>query len=131
MNPSADKLFGTVTNAWMPWLGKKLYPEENRGENTLTKSAVVPSKLLWPLYSTSDSPLGRTGFDFTTYVEAGELDPSVEVLVIDYSSVSSNPRLLIRQIATSSCRSCRARTSARCWSGSPAARSRSPRCTSR
>ncbi|MDQ6745974.1 MAG: hypothetical protein M3Z27_08200 [Actinomycetota bacterium] len=98
MNPSADKLFGALTNSWMPWLGKKFYPEENRGENTLTKSAVVPSKLLWPLYSTSDSPLGRTAFDFTTNVEAGELDPSVDVLVIDYGSVSSNPRLLIRQI---------------------------------
>ncbi len=98
MNPAADKLLRTVTNSWMPWLGKKFYPEENRGENTLTKSAALPSKLLWPRYSTSDAPLGRTAFDFTTYVEAGELDPSVNVLVIDYSTVSSNPRLLIRQI---------------------------------
>jgi hypothetical protein len=31
-------------------------------------------------------------------VEAGKLDPSVQVLVIDYESVPSNPRLLIRQI---------------------------------
>jgi hypothetical protein len=31
-------------------------------------------------------------------VEAGKLDPSVDVLVIDYESVRSNPRLLIRQI---------------------------------
>jgi hypothetical protein len=82
----------------MPWLGKKFYPEEKRGENTLTDSARWPSKLLWPLYSTGDSPLGRTAFDFTTYVEAGKLDPSVDVLVIDYASVRTNPRLLIRQI---------------------------------
>jgi hypothetical protein len=98
MHPVADKVIGSVTNAWMPWLGKKFYPQENRGENTLTRSARWPAKILWPLYSTGTSPLGRTAFDFTTYVEAGKLDPSVNVLVIDYASVSSNPRLLIRQI---------------------------------
>jgi hypothetical protein len=98
MHPLADKVVGTITNAWMPWLGKKFYPRESRGENTLTKSARLPAKLLWPLYSTGDSPLGHTAFDFTTYVEGGKLDPSVQVLVIDYESVSTNPRLLIRQI---------------------------------
>lgn len=98
MHPLADKVVGALTNAWMPWLGKKFYPEEKRGENTLTMSARWPAKVLWPLYSTSDSPLGRTAFDFKTYIEAGSLDPSVDVLVIDYESVTSNPRLLIRQI---------------------------------
>jgi hypothetical protein len=98
MHPLADKLVGSITNAWMPWLGKKFYPEEKRGENTLTKSAQLPAKLLWPLYSTGESPHGRTAFDFTSYVEAGKLDPSVDVLVIDYASVPANPRLLIRQI---------------------------------
>ena len=98
MQPLADKVIGSITNAWMPWLGKKFYPDEKRGENTLTNSARLPAKLLWPLYKTSHSPLGRTAFDFTTYVEAGKLDPSVDVLVIDYESVRSNPRLLIRQI---------------------------------
>lgn len=98
MNPIVDKAIGSITNAWMPWLGKKFFPEHKRGVNTLTRSARWPAKLLWPLYSTGDSPLGREAFDFTTYVEAGKLDPSVDVLVIDYGSVSSNPRLLIRQI---------------------------------
>jgi len=98
MHPLADKLIGSITNAWMPWVGKKFYSSEKRGENTLAGSARWPAKLLWPLYSTGDSPLGRTAFDFTTYVEAGRLDPSVDVLVIDYESVTTNPRLLIRQI---------------------------------
>jgi hypothetical protein len=98
MNPVVDKLIGSVTNAWMPWLGKKFFSDRQRGVNTLTNSARWPSKLLWPLYSTGDSPLGRSAFDFTTYVEAGRLDSSVDVLVIDYGSVTSNPRLLIRQI---------------------------------
>lgn len=98
MHPVADRLIGAATNAWMPWLGKKFYPQEKRGENTLSRSARWPAKLLWPLYSTNESQLGRTAFEFTTYVEAGELDPSVDVLVIDYASVGENPRLLIRQI---------------------------------
>jgi len=98
MHPVSDKVIGSVTNAWMPWLGKKFFSVEKRGINTLTNSARWPAKLLWPLYSTGDSPLGRAAFDFVTYVEAGKLDPSVDVLVIDYESVSTNPRLLIRQI---------------------------------
>jgi len=98
MHPLADKLVGTVTNAWMPWVGKKFDSERGRGANTLTRSARWPAKLLWPLYGTRPDPLGRGAFDFTTYVEPGRLDPSVDVLVIDYESVPSNPRLLIRQI---------------------------------
>ena len=98
MNPVLDKVLGSVTNAWMPWLGKKFFPEESRGVNTLTRSARLPSKLLWPVYTMGDTALGHSAFDFTTYVEAGKLDPTVEVLVIDYASVSANPKLLIRQI---------------------------------
>ncbi len=98
MQPLADKLIGTITNAWMPWLGKKFDPERQRGINTLTNSARWPSKLLWPLYRTEPSPLGRSAFEFETYVEPGRLDPSVDVLVIDYARVKQNPALLIRQI---------------------------------
>jgi hypothetical protein len=98
MHPIADKLVGRITGAWMPWLGKKFDPEQRTGINTLTNSARWPAKILWPFYSTREASLGRSAFDFNTYVEAGRLDPSVDVLVIDYGSVKSNPRLLIRQI---------------------------------
>ena len=50
------------------------------------------------VFERETDPLGRAAFDFTTYVEPGKLDPSVEVLVIDYGSVPANPALLIRQI---------------------------------
>jgi hypothetical protein len=98
MHPLADKVIGSITDAWMPWLGKKFDPEQRKGINTLTDSARWPAKILWPLYSTQDAPLGRSAFDFKTYVEAGRLDPSVDVLVIDYAPVEKNPNLLIRQI---------------------------------
>jgi hypothetical protein len=98
LHPLADRVLGTITGSWMPWLGKAFTPETETGVNTLTKSARLPSKLLWPLYSMRDSPLGHSAFDFKTYVEAGKLDPSVDVLVIDYESVPENPALLIRAI---------------------------------
>jgi hypothetical protein len=98
LNPLVDKVIGTLTDNWMPWVGKKFDPEHGEGINTLTGSARWPAKVLWPLYSTKDAPLGREAFDFKTYVEPGKLDPSVEVLVIDYEHVKSNPTLLIRQI---------------------------------
>jgi hypothetical protein len=98
MHPLADKAIGAITNSWMPWLGKKFDPEQKVGINTLTNSARWPAKILWPLYSTQEAPLGRSAFDFNTYVEAGRLDPSVDVLVIDYQPVEKNPNLLIRQI---------------------------------
>lgn len=98
MHPLADRLIGTLTDSWMPWLGKKFDRERRRGINTLTDSARWPAKLLWPSYSTDPSELGRSAFGFETYVEAGRLDPSVDVLVIDYAKVESNPALLIRQI---------------------------------
>jgi hypothetical protein len=98
MHPLADRLVGSITDAWMPWLGKKFDPERHTGLNTLTGSARWPAKLLWPFYATRGAELGRSAFDFNTYVEAGRLDPSVDVLVIDYESVESNPRLLIRSI---------------------------------
>ena len=98
MHPLADRLIGAITDAWMPWLGKKFDPERHRGINTLTNSARWAAKLLWPLYSTRDAVEGRSAFDFNTYIEAGKLDPDLDVLVIDYESVPSNPNLLIRQI---------------------------------
>lgn len=98
MHPLADRLIGSITDAWMPWLGKKFDPEKHSGLNTLRNSARWPAKLLWPLYSTRGAELGRSAFDFNTYVEAGRLDPSIDVLVIDYESVESNPRFLIRSI---------------------------------
>ena len=93
LHPLLDKAIAALTEAWMPWLGKRFEPEQRRGANTLTASARWPIKLLWPLYETEPSPAGRTAFEFTTYVEAGRLDPSVDVLVIDYGSVRGNPQI--------------------------------------
>jgi hypothetical protein len=41
---------------------------------------------------------GKAAFDFLTRIERGMVEPAVDVLVIDYEPVSSNPKMLIRQI---------------------------------
>jgi hypothetical protein len=97
-NPVLDKAAKLLTSMWMPWEGKSFNSESQVGENRMTEESVVPSKLIWPLYSMKHTDEGHRAFDFETYVEAGKDDPDREVLVIDYANVSSNPRLLIRSI---------------------------------
>jgi hypothetical protein len=95
---AVDRLLRGISGAWMPWLGKRFDADANRGDNVLTQSARWPAKLFWPLYGTR--PLGddRSAFDFETRVEPSEDDRSVEVLVIDYVVVDSNPSFLIKRI---------------------------------
>jgi hypothetical protein len=46
----------------------------------------------------TDAQDGRLAFDFETYVDEGKEDPDRRVLVIDYSRVGKNPRLVIGSI---------------------------------
>lgn len=98
LNPVADRLIGGVTNRWLPWAGKRFDATRGTGDNVLVGSARWPAKLLWPLYSTRPYGKRLTAFDFSTRVEPGVLDRHLDVLVIDYASVPSNPLLVIKQI---------------------------------
>jgi hypothetical protein len=97
-NPGVDTAVRAVTGLWMPWQGKRFDSEAATGDNRLTRSSGLVSKLLWPLYSMRDAEAGKLAFDFKTYVEAGKDDPDRQVLVIDYADVEKNPRLIIRSI---------------------------------
>jgi hypothetical protein len=97
-NRALDVAVRTVTGLWMPWQGKRFDLDAGSGDNRLTRSTGLVSKLLWPLYSMRDAESGKLAFDFKTYVEAGKDDPDVQVMVIDYANVESNPRLVIRSI---------------------------------
>ena len=97
-NPALDMAVRAVTALWMPWQGKRFDSDAATGDNRLTRSTGLVSKLLWPLYSMRDAEAGKLAFDFKTYVEAGKDDPDRQVMVIDYADVESNPRLLIRSI---------------------------------
>ena len=93
-----DRALGLITGAWMPWAGKRFDAANSKGDNLLAKSAKWPSKLLWPLYGTRDAGDNLVAFDFTTRVEKGADDPDLDVLVIDYAPVDSNPRVIIKSI---------------------------------
>ncbi|MDT5009089.1 MAG: hypothetical protein QOH57_706 [Mycobacterium sp.] len=97
-NPALDMAVRAVTALWMPWQGKRFDSAAASGDNRLTRSTGLVSKLLWPLYSMRDAEAGKLAFDFKTYVEAGKDDPDLQVMVIDYADVEKNPRLIIRSI---------------------------------
>jgi hypothetical protein len=98
INPLVDLPVRLLTGGWMPWMGKSFDAANSKGTNRLTGTARWPAKLLWPLYKTREAPDGRLAFDFETAVEKGRVQPDVRVLKIDYEPVSTNPRLVIRQI---------------------------------
>ena len=87
-----------LSRVWMPWLGKRFFAAESRGDNRFSPSVRFPARLLWPSYSTRPNGLERTAFDFVTRTEAGAHDPDTHVLVIDYAPIEQNPDRLIRRI---------------------------------
>jgi hypothetical protein len=93
-----DRLMRGIAGAWMPWLGKRFDAAANGGDNVLRQSARWPAKLFWPLYGTRGFGEDRTAFDFETRIEPSEDGGGVEVLVIDYVVVDSNPAFLIKRI---------------------------------
>lgn len=88
----------SLTEAWMPWLGKRFDAEADKGDNLLTASARTPAKALWRSYTPEETGDGRlAAFRFRTYIDPGRLDPDRQTLKIDYDS-EENPGFLIRDI---------------------------------
>ena len=96
--PVVDRLLRLVTDRWLPWAGKRFDSAAGTGDNVLLASTKPIARAVWPVYRLR--PFGKrfTGFDFTTSIQRGALDPELDVLVIDYASVRSNPWLFIKQI---------------------------------
>lgn len=98
-NALVDLQVRMLTSAWMPWRGKTFDAAQAKGINRMTLSSQLPLRMLFPLYGMQNAPDdGKLAFDFVTRVEAGAVEPSIDVLVIDYEPVNSNPDLIIRQI---------------------------------
>jgi hypothetical protein len=97
-NAVVDPAVRAVTNLWMPWQGKRFDAQAATGDNRMTGSSRLPSKLLWPLYRMKDAQDGKLAFDFKTYEDTGKDDPDLQVMVIDYADIEDNPKLVIRSI---------------------------------
>jgi hypothetical protein len=98
IHPAADRFLRAATALWMPWLGKRFDAASQRGDNRLAGSARWPAKLLWPRYASRGRGGERLAFDFETRVERGGIEPAVDVLVIDYEPIESNPDFVIRSV---------------------------------
>jgi hypothetical protein len=94
-NPLLDNAVRLLTGMWMPWQGKRF--GATGGVNRMPRTAKLPAKLLWPLYSMTDGADGVLAFDFSAYPDRGKNDPDLNVLAIDYTN-TGNPRLVIRDI---------------------------------
>ena len=97
-NPVVDVPVRMLTSVFMPWMGKSFDTAASTGVNRMTSSSKLPAKLLWPRYGMREAEDGNAAFDFETRIEPGAIEPSVDVLVIDYADISDNPALIIRQI---------------------------------
>lgn len=97
-NKVLDPAVAAATKLWMPWQGKRFDASSGTGDNRITSSGRIASKLLWPLYSMKDAAEGKLAFDFHTYVDDGKDDPDRRVMVIDYKDVEKNPTLVIRSV---------------------------------
>lgn len=94
----SDAFVRGVSSIYMPWLGKAFDPSTQSGVNVLTPSARTTMKVLWPKYSPERELVDRLeAFPFRTRIEAGAVDPEVDVLKIDYD-FEANPDFLIRRI---------------------------------
>lgn len=82
----------------MPWLGKSFRPAEGSGINVMRRDARLPIVVMWP--SIRPGAVDKTrmrAFPFRIRRGFGQLEPSVDVLKIDYD-FDANPRFVIRRI---------------------------------
>ncbi|HEX6357606.1 hypothetical protein [Actinophytocola sp.] len=75
----------------MPWLGKYFDQQARRGTNTVTRTAVVLTRLIAPTYRFRRASDHWQGFDMLTHVEPSVISPEVDVLVLDYETIGTNP----------------------------------------
>lgn len=80
-----------VAAAGAPWLGKKYDRANQRGTNTLPRSADLLTRALTPGYRLRKAGNHYEGFEMLTRVENSVLVPGTEVLVLDFATIGTNP----------------------------------------
>lgn len=80
-----------LLNAWLPWLGKCFYPEQQVGDNILSSQLEFIIKFLFRDFGIPASPDGKFhAFPFHTYAMPGMQDP-VNVLQLNYDLPQNPP----------------------------------------
>lgn len=94
----SDAAVRGIAALYMPWLGKSFDPSTQSGVNILKPSAKGPMKVLWRNYTPEREMADRLeAFPFRTRIEAGAVDPGLQILKIDYD-FDANPHFIIRRI---------------------------------
>jgi hypothetical protein len=97
--PGVTQAARLVTRLYMPWMGKGFDPASGAGYNIFSRSALLPSRLFWPMYRgyKDDGASSFRSFYFKTWRGPGLMDPEVEVLKIEYAGMG-NPRFTISRV---------------------------------
>jgi hypothetical protein len=81
----------TIRLGLMPWLGKSFDRQAQRGTNTVTRTAVLLTRLIAPTYRFRRTGDHWQGFDMLNRVEPSVVSPGTDVLVLDYETIGTNP----------------------------------------
>jgi len=97
--PGLTALFQSITEAWMPWLGKTFNSSRQMGDNIFRRDSYPLARFFNPFYKgfLSDGAETYRGFSFRTYLAPGLADPDRSVLKIDYN-LDGNPLPTVRRI---------------------------------
>lgn len=94
-----DAVLRPVIEATKVWDGKKFDAESHTGINSMSKGMSIAGKLFWPMYTMKTDETGhKWAFDFKTFIEPSVDDANVNVFVIDYKDVESNPSLIVKKV---------------------------------
>jgi hypothetical protein len=95
-----DAAFEALARAWMPWQGKTFDPHRAEGRNLFSPAARRMMQVTLPAYREMRDE-GRaqvSAFRFLTSTGPSALDPSHDVLRIDYRAVAENPGWPVRRV---------------------------------
>ena len=99
INPLLDAVAHTFFGWWLPWKGKPFNAAAQTGDNIFTNDGRWLSRLDFPRYrgAFADEPGRSRALVFHTYLGAGQDDPGLPVLKIDYD-LEVNPSFVVRDV---------------------------------
>src|SRR5579859_763268 len=99
LNPVWDAFNRAFFGLWLPWKGKVFNAAAQTGDNMFTNDGLWLSRLVFPGYQgyIADGAGRSRALTFRTYTGAGQDDPAVQVLKLDYN-LEVNPSFVVRDV---------------------------------